>query len=71
METERRTCKWFVSDAQPECSKPAVAQVRVKGRVTRATVDVCSQHKAEHDESLRKVAHISCCILNSPGSIST
>ncbi|HWI70261.1 MAG TPA: hypothetical protein VNS88_18160 [Nitrospiraceae bacterium] len=55
MEKERRTCKWFVSEAQPECGKPAVAKVRVKGRVTQATVDVCSQHKAEHDESFAKL----------------
>lgn len=52
---ERPTCKWYVSDEIPECGRPAVAKVRVKGRVTRATVDVCEQHKAEHDESFAKL----------------
>lgn len=49
------TCKWFVSDDVPECGKPAVAKVKVTGKVTRATVPVCSKHKAEHDENFAKL----------------
>lgn len=51
----QETCQWYVSIEQPECGEPAVAKVRVKGKVTRATVYLCSRHKAEHDENFAKL----------------
>lgn len=46
------TCRWLEDDN--ECGKPAIAKVTVKGRVTRASVPVCKQHKAEHDLAFAK-----------------
>lgn len=56
MNTEQTpTCKWYVSDEKPECGNPAVAKVYIKGKVTRATVDVCAKHKAEHNENFARL----------------
>lgn len=53
--THPETCKWFVSDDVPECGEPAVTKVKVRGKVTQATVPVCRKHKAEHDENFAKL----------------
>lgn len=43
-------CKFYISPEEPECGEPAVAQVRVRNRAITATVELCSHHKAVHDE---------------------
>lgn len=53
--TNERTCSWYISEEQPECGAEAVAKVKVKGKVTQATIDVCAKHKAEHDENFAKL----------------
>lgn len=50
-----RTCSWFVSEDQPECGEPATSKVKVRGKITQATIDVCPKHKAEHDENFAKL----------------
>lgn len=52
---EEPKCSWYISETEPECGKPAVAKVRVKGKVTQATIDVCAKHKAEHDDNFAKL----------------
>lgn len=51
----KATCKWYVSIEQPECGEPAVAKVRVKGKVTQAVVDLCIKHKSMHDENYARL----------------
>lgn len=48
-------CKWYISIEQPECGKPAPFKVHVRGKVTNATVDVCQEHKAEHDRQFARL----------------
>lgn len=52
---EEKTCGWYVSIQQPECGLDAPYSVRVKGRVTNATVHLCVQHKKIHDENFARI----------------
>lgn len=49
------TCKWYVSIDEPECGKPAPYAVLVRGKVTKATVPLCNEHKAEHDRNFAAI----------------
>lgn len=48
-------CAWYVSDDKPECGLPGIAKVKVKGKVTTATVELCATHKAIHDETFMRL----------------
>lgn len=47
-------CAWYVSAEQPECGKESVAKIKVRGKIAQATVNVCSEHKAAHDEQFAR-----------------
>ena len=49
------TCKWYVSINEPECNKPAHHKVMVRGKVTRATIPLCDEHKAIHDRNFAAI----------------
>jgi hypothetical protein len=51
------TCRWYVSIEVPECGKEAPHRVKVKTKVTTATVDLCNEHKALHDENFARIRH--------------
>lgn len=48
-------CKWYISIDEPECGKPAPFKLKVRGKITVAIVDVCDDHKAEHDRLFAKL----------------
>ncbi len=48
-EAVNQRCAWYISIEKPECGDPAVATVKVNGKTTQATVPLCEDHKAEHD----------------------
>jgi hypothetical protein len=48
-------CKWYVSVETPECGKEAPYRVKVKTKVTTATVDLCEEHKAVHDRAFAQI----------------
>jgi hypothetical protein len=50
-----KTCRWYVSIQQPECGEVASHTVKVKTKVTQATVDLCDSHYAIHNENFAKI----------------
>jgi hypothetical protein len=49
------TCKWYVSIEQPECGKSAPHRVKVKTAATQATVDLCDEHYAVHNDNFARI----------------
>lgn len=50
------TCKWLKYDEnESECGEPAPYKVKVRGKITHATVPLCSEHKATHDQQFAKI----------------
>lgn len=45
-------CQFYVSVQQPDCGKPAKWGVRVKNKVSDAIVNMCDEHKNEHQRKL-------------------
>jgi hypothetical protein len=55
MNKDKPICKWWVSMEQPECGNVATDKIKVKTRIVEATVDVCHEHKVEHNRRGRMV----------------
>lgn len=49
------TCHWYISIVQPECGRDAPYKLTIKGKIVKATIDVCEEHKALHDRNFAKL----------------
>lgn len=58
-QTNNETCGWRVSVEQPECGAKAVHRVRVRNRITDATVWLCNKHLAKHNENFASMRNAS------------
>lgn len=43
-------CMYYISPERPECGEPGYTFVLVRNRAIKATVALCREHKAVHDE---------------------